>query len=80
MLAVRYDRSFLNRLPMDFSGMISNIKNYFSAESGKRWTETEIYESVKWRYNTKYMKKISLLIAHIFALWSLMNSEHFKKQ
>jgi hypothetical protein len=48
MLVVRYYQSFLNRLPMDFSGMISNIKNYFSAESGKRWTEKEIHKRVEW--------------------------------
>lgn len=28
--------------------MISNIKNNFSNESGKRWTETEITEKVEW--------------------------------
>jgi len=42
MLIVRYDASGKNKLPMDFSGIIGNIKNIFSSESGKRWTERDI--------------------------------------
>jgi hypothetical protein len=80
MLVVRYDATGINKLPIDFSGLISNIKNNFSSESSKRWTETEITERVEWGITKGPKKKISLLIAHIFALWSLMNSEHFKKQ
>jgi hypothetical protein len=42
MLVVRYDASGKNKLPMDFSGMIGNIKNIFSSDSGKKWTEGDI--------------------------------------
>ena len=42
MLVVRYDASGKNKLPMDFSGMIGNIKNIFSSDSGKKWTEEDI--------------------------------------
>ena len=41
MLKVRYDGSN-NKIPIDFSGLIGNIKNIFSSESGKRWTERDI--------------------------------------
>ena len=40
MLKVRYDGN--NKIPIDFSGLIGNIKNIFSSESGKRWTERDI--------------------------------------
>jgi hypothetical protein len=42
MLVVRYDESGKNKIPMDFSGIIANIKNNFSSESGKRWSERDI--------------------------------------
>jgi hypothetical protein len=33
---------------MDFSGIIANIKNVFSSESGKRWAERDILERIEW--------------------------------
>jgi hypothetical protein len=48
MLVIKYDASGINKLPMDFTGIIVNIKNNFSSESGKRWTEAEVYERIKW--------------------------------
>ena len=84
MLVVRYDQSGKNILPMDFSSIIGNIKNIFSSESSKKWSEKDIYEQIEWghqwRYQYKRKHKINLLLAHIFALWTLMNSADFKKQ
>ena len=48
MLIIKYDATGKNKLPMDFSGIIGNIKNNFSSESGKRWTETDITERIEW--------------------------------
>ena len=48
MLVVRYDSSGRNLLPMDFSGIIGNIKNMFSSELSKKWSEKDIFERIEW--------------------------------
>ena len=84
MLVVRYDPSGKSILPMDFSSIIGNIKNMFSSESSKKWNEKNLYEQIEWghqwRYQYKRKIKITLLLAHIFALWTLMKSADFKNQ
>lgn len=49
MLVVRFDSTGNNKLPMDFSGIIGNIKNIFSSDMGKKWTDKDIEEAVEWR-------------------------------
>jgi hypothetical protein len=51
MLVVRFDSTGKNKLPMDFSGIIGNIKNIFSSDMGKKWTNKDIEETVEWRLN-----------------------------
>jgi hypothetical protein len=48
MLVVRYDESGKNQLPMDFSSIIGNIKNMFSSELSKKWSEKDIFERIEW--------------------------------
>jgi hypothetical protein len=48
MLVVRYDQSGKNQLPMDFSSIIGNIKNMFSSELSKKWSEKDIFERIEW--------------------------------
>jgi hypothetical protein len=56
------------------------IKNKLTSEESKKWNEDDIFGDIKLGSPVKPFKKLPLLLAHIFALWSLLNSEHYLKQ
>ena len=64
---------------MDLSGIKSLIKNKLSKEFSQAWAQSDIFGEVKFGKPLKEYKKLSILLANIFALWSLMNSDHYKK-
>ena len=66
-------------LPTDLSDLKVNIKYKFSGESQRSWKEKDIFDLIKFGNPVKEYKKLVFLLANIFAMWSLMNSEHYKK-
>ena len=67
------------KLPTDLSDLKANIKFKFSGESQRSWKEKDIFDLIKFGNPVKEYKKLVFLLANIFAMWSLMNSEHYKK-
>lgn len=64
---------------MDLSGIKAAIKTTLSKESSKKWLNSDVFGQIKFGKPLKDYKNLSILLANIFALWSLMNSEHYKK-
>lgn len=69
------------RLPIELSGIKASIKNILTNSESRSWKEAfgiikMGQEGVK---TVKEHKKLSILLANIFALWTLMNSEHYEK-
>jgi hypothetical protein len=61
-----------NRLPIEYSLIVGNIKNIISSKSSKKWNEEDIYKYIKWGIFGRMNSRLALLLAHIFALWSSM--------
>ena len=80
MLIVRRD-SHGDRIPIDFTSIKSLIKNKLCNSEKRKWGDKEIngYYSVG-NDPSKYPLQLPLLVANIFALWSLMNSDDYQKQ
>ena len=56
------------------------IKNKLTSEGSKKWNDDDIFGDIELGSPLKTFKKLPLLLAHIFALWSLLNSEHYLNQ
>jgi hypothetical protein len=67
------------KIPMDLSSIKSAIKNTLSKESSQKWVNSDIFGLIKFGKPLENYQNLSILLANIFALWSLMNSEHYKK-
>ncbi len=67
------------RLPIDLTDIKNDIKFKFSGSDQKKWVEKDIFDLIKFGNPVKEYKKLVFLLANIFALWSLMNSEHYIK-
>lgn len=67
------------RIKPDFTGIKSNIKGKLSSERSKKWLNADIFGEIKFGSPVKDYKKLSILLANIFALWTLMNSDHYLK-
>jgi len=67
------------RIPIDLTDIKNNIKFKFSGADQKKWVEKDIFDQIKFGNPVKEYKKLVFLLANIFAMWSLMNSEHYKK-
>ncbi len=67
------------RIPIELTDIKNNIKFKFSGADQKKWVEKDIFDQIKFGNPVKEYKKLVFLLANIFAMWSLMNSEHYKK-
>ena len=56
-----------DRLPINYNGIIANITGTYSNKAARSWGYEEL-------------KKIDDLLANIFAMWTLMSSEHYVQQ
>ena len=65
------------RIPIDLSGIKTNIKVKLSSEASRKWLTNDVFGDIKFGSPLKEYKKLAILLANIFALWSLMNSEHY---
>jgi hypothetical protein len=66
-------------IPIDLSDIKSNIKYKYSVGDKRKWNEKDIYDLISFGNPKKDIKKLAFLLANIFSMWSLMNSEHYKK-
>lgn len=70
-------------MPIDISGIKSDIKNKLSSENSRKWLNSDIFGDVKIgggpNNPIREQKKLAILLANIFALWTLMNSDHYIK-
>ena len=58
--------------PFKLEGIIASIKNKLSNKNARMWSTNQIYEMKDWGNEQK--RNIVLLMANIFALWSLLNA------
>ncbi len=62
------------RIPMNYIGIKSLIKSKLSSEKSRKWLEDDIFEQIQFGNPEKEYYKLSILLANVFALWTLMNS------
>ena len=69
-----------DRLPIDLTSIKSMIKNKLSNQNNRKWGYNEVqgfYSFGDDPKSPKPVRKLPFLMANIFALWSLMNSDHY---
>ena len=68
------------QLQIKLNEIKTNIKSMFATKPSRKWTEMDIYGDIKVGDPAKEKNRLVFLLANIFALCVIMNSDLCKKE